>query len=678
MANEHSQIVPSMQPTAKVADFKFWCQKVLPLVYDDSLSYYEVLNKMVVYLNQVIDNINANIDNIDELEDDFLLLQTYVNNFFDDIDQLATYAERAEAAETSAIGYAASAAESASNSATSASNAAGSASTAASMATSALDAKDAAIAAKTAAETALANAQTAATNAANSATAAGTSETNAASSALSASGSATNAAASATAAQQSFTLADAARSAAQSAASDAEDSAEEAQQYAQSGIDAQDMIASEDETTATAAHSKGSYFRIDDTLYIATADISIGDTITAGTNCTAVTVGQKLKDNADAIASVLGIAENSYEKVTLTNPTPPYFTDGAGDTTLNLVMDIPTRQTGTGTPSSENVRNISPITDSIFTVGVRGKNLIGYQPKLYSENSRYFVLRSGITASSVTSCLTIPANCKVYVKVVAPSSPGAKWSIHGSWIDSRSQIDYSALGTGLTRTFTITNSRNYSRGIGLWGFCQSGGTFSGHLPTMMITYIDYADYEEYKTINYNYTLPEALQNIVCGGSLNANTGELIVTRKYIASYNNEELPGFWVSSMDVYAEGTTPTVGAQVAYELETPETYQLESYTIYSYEGENSIYGYWCKVETLEYYKLNNTTSLVTKIESIIAPVLTEMVADTNLVENDFRIVNDRLYRITTNVASGAELIPDTNCVATTVAAQLKILRNA
>ena len=61
MANEHSQIVPSMQPTSTVADFKFWCQKVLPLVYDDSLSYYEVLNKMVVYLNQVIDNINADI-----------------------------------------------------------------------------------------------------------------------------------------------------------------------------------------------------------------------------------------------------------------------------------------------------------------------------------------------------------------------------------------------------------------------------------------------------------------------------------------------------------------------------------------------------------------------------------------------------------------------------------------
>lgn len=36
--------------------FRFWCQKVLPLVYDDSLSYYEVLNKIVDYINNVILN----------------------------------------------------------------------------------------------------------------------------------------------------------------------------------------------------------------------------------------------------------------------------------------------------------------------------------------------------------------------------------------------------------------------------------------------------------------------------------------------------------------------------------------------------------------------------------------------------------------------------------------------
>lgn len=223
MANEHSQIVPSMQPTSTVADFKFWCQKVLPLVYDDSLSYYEVLNKMVVYLNQVIDNINADTANVAELEDDFLLLQTYVNNFFDDIDQLVTYTERAEAAETAAATSAINAATSASNAATSASNSAGSASSAATSALSAMDAKDAAVAAKTAAETALANTQTAATNAAASATAASGSAT-------AASGSATNAAASAASALQNFQLSDAARQAAETAETNAEQSATEAAQ----------------------------------------------------------------------------------------------------------------------------------------------------------------------------------------------------------------------------------------------------------------------------------------------------------------------------------------------------------------------------------------------------------------------------------------------------------------
>lgn len=32
----------------------FWCQKVIPLVYDESLSYYEVLCKTVDYLNNML------------------------------------------------------------------------------------------------------------------------------------------------------------------------------------------------------------------------------------------------------------------------------------------------------------------------------------------------------------------------------------------------------------------------------------------------------------------------------------------------------------------------------------------------------------------------------------------------------------------------------------------------
>ena len=37
-----------------IKELRIWCQKVLPLVYDDSLSYYEVLTKVVNKLNEVI------------------------------------------------------------------------------------------------------------------------------------------------------------------------------------------------------------------------------------------------------------------------------------------------------------------------------------------------------------------------------------------------------------------------------------------------------------------------------------------------------------------------------------------------------------------------------------------------------------------------------------------------
>lgn len=55
-----------------VKNFWFWCQKVLPLVYDDSISYYEVLCKMSEYLNQVINNVNALPDIIDEAVKEYI------------------------------------------------------------------------------------------------------------------------------------------------------------------------------------------------------------------------------------------------------------------------------------------------------------------------------------------------------------------------------------------------------------------------------------------------------------------------------------------------------------------------------------------------------------------------------------------------------------------------------
>ena len=77
--------------------FRFWCQMALPIVYDDSLSYYELLNKVVVYLNNTIsdvataetniENINDTVEhNMDALLTAYNLLQGYVNDYFDNLD----------------------------------------------------------------------------------------------------------------------------------------------------------------------------------------------------------------------------------------------------------------------------------------------------------------------------------------------------------------------------------------------------------------------------------------------------------------------------------------------------------------------------------------------------------------------------------------------------------------
>lgn len=67
-----------------MADYKhfhFWCQKVLPLVYDESLSYYEVLCKVVDYLNHMLDDVNNVIKDYNELKKELNEIQKWIDNF---------------------------------------------------------------------------------------------------------------------------------------------------------------------------------------------------------------------------------------------------------------------------------------------------------------------------------------------------------------------------------------------------------------------------------------------------------------------------------------------------------------------------------------------------------------------------------------------------------------------
>ena len=66
-----------------VERFKFIAHKIIPLVYDDSLSYYEFLCKVMQKLNEVIsslDNQNeilkATTDELNKIKSDITNLQT--------------------------------------------------------------------------------------------------------------------------------------------------------------------------------------------------------------------------------------------------------------------------------------------------------------------------------------------------------------------------------------------------------------------------------------------------------------------------------------------------------------------------------------------------------------------------------------------------------------------------
>ena len=84
--NPHADFSPVLEGYSGQSPFRYWCQMALPLTYDDSLSYYELLNKVVTYVNNTIEDVANAETNISRLSEAYDNLQKYVNDYFDDID----------------------------------------------------------------------------------------------------------------------------------------------------------------------------------------------------------------------------------------------------------------------------------------------------------------------------------------------------------------------------------------------------------------------------------------------------------------------------------------------------------------------------------------------------------------------------------------------------------------
>lgn len=84
--NPHADFSPVLDGYSGIGAFRFWCQTALPITYDDSLSYYELLCKVVNYLNHAIEDLSNVEENTSKLAEAYTKLQNYVNEYFDNLD----------------------------------------------------------------------------------------------------------------------------------------------------------------------------------------------------------------------------------------------------------------------------------------------------------------------------------------------------------------------------------------------------------------------------------------------------------------------------------------------------------------------------------------------------------------------------------------------------------------
>ena len=78
---------PTIEPRTVTGIFTKYMAKTLPLAFDESMSYYECLCALLEYLNEtIVPDINNVNDGLSELQQFYLQLQEYVNDYFNNLD----------------------------------------------------------------------------------------------------------------------------------------------------------------------------------------------------------------------------------------------------------------------------------------------------------------------------------------------------------------------------------------------------------------------------------------------------------------------------------------------------------------------------------------------------------------------------------------------------------------
>lgn len=221
-------------------------------------------------------------------------------------------------------------------------------------------------------------------------------------------------------------------------------------------------------------------------------------------------------------------------------------------------------QEGTGDPSPENIRPIKG--KNSVTVERCGENLLHIAP--FSTKTKNGVTFEYVADGGVHISGTATAAVDSPTFAVWHLPPGKYYCLD--------------MGAGVSASIVV-----HRNGANLW--LDAKGAFeilAGDV--IKYWYMVAANGATLDTTAYPYIVPGTaapttytpytgqtstltLPRTIYGGTVNTVTGEGQETWKLIDSYSGENLPGKWISDRDVYASGTAPTTGAQVAYKLTEP-----------------------------------------------------------------------------------------------------------
>lgn len=288
------------------------------------------------------------------------------------------------------------------------------------------------------------------------------------------------------------------------------------------------------------------------------------------------------------------------------------FPDGAALPVENLIVAITPVQSGSGDPSPSNVRPITGYTGAnIIRTGInfaknirKGTTVQGGSTKTFTfaDDGTFTVTSSGGT-STTTSTISLSSTTNYYSNQSAELyalpdlfvlKAGKTYTVRDCAIsvftgdvDTRTEIGNYLYADAHRNTQITPTSDMHVKQVRIF-YRPSIQNDSNFVYEPMVFEGTAADYEPFGEVYSADWTSEA--GTVYAGSYEAVSGKL-KSRPQYSSYNGETLVGPWLSSMDVYEAGATPTAGAQVVDLGGTETEYTITPQQVVTLVGKNAVW---------------------------------------------------------------------------------------